>query len=94
MPQPENLQDEQGQPVSAVDFINSFNGDIEGFEVDLSMQVEQSPEGNLVYAGITVQMGRCDAPAFFPSNVLRQLADEADAMTAQAIADANAGRGG
>lgn len=94
MPHKEDGPEEQGQALSAVDFINGFNGDIEGFEVDLSLQVEPTPDGNNIYAGISVQMGRSDAPAFIPSNVLRQLADEADAMAEKAIADANAHRGG
>jgi len=89
MPTTENNEpvDEQ---VSAVDFINRFNGDIEGFEVELSMQVHQEPDGNVVYAGIGVMMGRSDMPAFIPSDVLRQLADEADAMVQKAVDDANA----
>lgn len=89
MPTTENNEPIEEQ-VSAVEFINHFNGEIEGFEVDLSMQVEQHPNGNVVYAGITVMMGRSDMPAFIPSNVLRQLADEADAMTQKAIDDMNA----
>jgi hypothetical protein len=93
MPRNQNAAPAQETPVSAVDFINHYHSDVEGFEVDLSMQVEQRPDGNVVYAGITIQMGHSDMPAFIPSNVLRQLADEADAMTQKAIDEANARRG-
>lgn len=93
MPSNQNTAPAQDTPISAVEFINHYNSDIEGFEVDLSMQVEQRPDGTDVYAGITIQMGHTDLPAFIPSNVLRQLADEADAMTKKAIDDANARRG-
>lgn len=63
-----------GEPLSAVDFINGYNSDVEHFEVELSMQVTPQDNENLVLAGIRISMGRCDAPAFIPSDVLRKLA--------------------
>lgn len=92
MPRKNSAPAPQEQQESAVEFINEFNADVEGFEVDLSMQVSSMPEGNFVYAGITVQMGHSDMPAFIPSDVLRQLADEADAMAQKAIEEANSRR--
>ena len=92
MPRKKTDSSPQENPVSAVDFVTAFNADVEGFEIDLSLQVEQRPEGNVVYAGISVQMGHADMPAFIPSDVLRQLADEADAMAQKAIDDANSRR--
>lgn len=93
MPTTDNIEpvDEQ---VSAVDFINKFNGDIEGFEVELSMQVHHEPDGNVIYAGIGVMMGRSDMPAFIPSDVLRKLADEADAMAQRAVDEMNSSKPG
>jgi hypothetical protein len=93
MPTTDNI-DPAAEQVSAVDFINKFNSDIEGFEVELSMQVHQEPDGNVVYAGIGVMMARSDMPAFIPSDVLRKLADEADAMAQKAVDEANAGNRG
>lgn len=74
-------------PVSAVAFINRYNADVEGFNVELSMQVTEEADGNVVVAGISVDMGRSDFPAFIPSDVLRALADEADAMVKKAVED-------
>lgn len=78
-----------GEPLSAVEFINHYNSDVEHFEVELSMQITQQDDENVVIAGISISMGRCDAPAFIPSDVLRKLADEADEMTRQAVEDSN-----
>jgi hypothetical protein len=88
-----NTSNEQADDtISAVDFTNQFNEHLPDFRVDLSMQVTQKPGVSEVVAGIEIDMGG-EGPAFIPSDILRLLADEADAMAQKAINDANGRRG-
>jgi len=93
MPHNDSNPQEDSQTVSAVDFVNHYNSEIEGFEVELTLRIDQYPDESVIYAGIMVQMGRSGEQAFIPSNALRQLADEADAMAQKAVDDANARNG-
>lgn len=76
---------------TAVDFVNEYNQDVEGFNVELGLLIV--PEGNhrTVIAGIQV-MTSAGQPAFIGADILRELADEAEKMAEEAIANANRNR--
>lgn len=79
--------------ITAVEFTNQFNRDVENFNVDLSLQVTHTNSVSEVVAGISIDMGDGGMPAFIPADILRSLADEAEALAHKTIADANARRG-
>jgi hypothetical protein len=83
----------QADEISAVEFTNQYNADVDGFQVELSMQVVDVPDGKEVIAGISIDMGDGGMPAFIPADILRHLADEAEADARRAIAQANSRRG-